>query len=559
MQPNAPDRPGPNRLLRRYAPIVVVVVVVAIVAVVLGTRSGGGGGKTNVTTKPAANGEPPLFDSHSKTNWGPSCDTRTGRVAVPLLYAPPCVPLFNGDNGGATAPGVTKDTITIAVYETQPDPLQQAFFEQSRADEDVKKEEATQQAYADFFQSHYETYGRKIKLVFVKGSGGDSDDNAAKADAIKVATQIHAFASWGGPAMTSAYADELAARHVLCIADCLLAEPQKFVDDRAPYIWPTEPSFEQDSIHWSEFIAKELAGRNADRAGDPAMQSKPRRFGVLRYDDGQGTFAGTVKSVKDRLLAYKVPLTADVSYSFDLNRAAEEARNVIAQLKAAGVSSVLLAADPVMPTFFTGEATKQGFFPEWIVLGTVFTDTTLFGRNYDQKQWAHAFGVSFLPARGATGTDDLANVLTWQTGKPPAAKTYKLLVQAPLIFFTGLHLAGPHLSPETFRDGLFRYPAATTGPTHLHFSWGRHGIWAGTDYFGGDDAALIWWDPNAVGPDELGYVDKGMYQYSYMGKRFLPGQWPRGNPDVFNPATSVSVFSSLPPADRPPSYPPPPH
>src|SRR5258708_1564532 len=144
MQPSAPNRPGPNRMLRRYAPIIAVVVVIAIVAVVLGTR-GGGGGKTNITTKPAVNGEPPLFDPHAKTDWGPNCDTHTGRVAVPLLYAPPCVPLFKGDNGGITAPGVTNDTITVAVYETQPDPLQQAFFEQTRADEDVKKEEATQQ------------------------------------------------------------------------------------------------------------------------------------------------------------------------------------------------------------------------------------------------------------------------------------------------------------------------------------------------------------------------------------------------------------------------------
>src|ERR1700694_1242587 len=118
MQPNAPDRPGPNRLLRRYARIVVVVVVVAIVAVVLGTRSSGGGGKTNVTTKPAANGEPPLFDSHSKTNWGPNCDTRTGRVAVPLLYAPPCVPLFNGDNGGGAAPGGAQGRATTPVLRT---------------------------------------------------------------------------------------------------------------------------------------------------------------------------------------------------------------------------------------------------------------------------------------------------------------------------------------------------------------------------------------------------------------------------------------------------------
>jgi hypothetical protein len=50
-----------------------------------------------------------------------------------------------------------------------------------------------------------------------------------------------------------------------------------------------------------------------------------------------------------------------------------------------------------------------------------------------------------------------------------------------------------------------------------------------------------------------------MYRYSHMGKRFLPGQWPSGIADVFNPATSVTVLDPLPAADTPPSYPPPPH
>ena len=70
---------------------------------------------------------------------------------------------------------------------------------------------------------------------------------------------------------------------------------------------------------------------------------------------------------------------------------------MIAKLKSAGVTSVILAGDPVFPTFLTKEATAQGYFPEWVVLGYAFTDTAVFGRQYDQQQWAHAFGVSLLP------------------------------------------------------------------------------------------------------------------------------------------------------------------
>src|SRR2546425_1252948 len=51
-------------------------------------------------------------------NWGPNCNTATGRVTLPGRDVSPCVPVFTGDNGGDIAPdhGVTKSTIRIARY-----------------------------------------------------------------------------------------------------------------------------------------------------------------------------------------------------------------------------------------------------------------------------------------------------------------------------------------------------------------------------------------------------------------------------------------------------------
>jgi hypothetical protein len=49
-----------------------------------------------------------------------------------------------------------------------------------------------------------------------------------------------------------------------------------------------------------------------------------------------------------------------------------------------------------------------------------------------------------------------------------------------------------------------------------------------------------------------------MYAYANNGRRYLPGQWPTGEPDVFDPASSVTLFRQLPPNDTPPSYPSPP-
>jgi len=54
----------------------------------------------------------------------------------------------------------------------------------------------------------------------------------------------------------------------------------------------------------------------------------------------------------------------------------------------------------------TQEATRQGYGPEWVLLGAggasgglTGADTTFSGRTYDQTQWAHAFGLSFSGAR----------------------------------------------------------------------------------------------------------------------------------------------------------------
>src|SRR5450759_1352171 len=290
-----PERPqrspsGVRKVATRYLPVVAVIAVIAVVVTIIGSGSGGGN-----RPAPAKQGALPLtFDEASargvNVNWGPTCDTSTGRVAVPFSSAPPCVEPPRGANGGATAPGVSADTINVVLYQQQPDVLQNAFFQQTGSDASLTAEARTTQAYVDFFQAHYETYGRKVHLITFRATSSPDDDVAAKADAITVATQLHAFASFGGPSLTPAYADELAARHVLCLGDCVLAVSTSFVQARAPYVWPTLPTPEQASQDWAPFVYQQLNGRPAVHAGDPTLRRQTRRFGVVHFDDGTGTF-----------------------------------------------------------------------------------------------------------------------------------------------------------------------------------------------------------------------------------------------------------------------------
>jgi hypothetical protein len=302
-----------------------------------------------------------------------------------------------------------------------------------------------------------------------------------------------------------------------------------------------------------------LKDRPARYAGEAAFTKKSRVFGLVRFDESFAGFQQAGKTFVKLLRQRGVTLAADAPYELDLARAQENARNTIAKMKSAGVTTVMFAGDPLTPGYLTTEATAQKYFPEWVDLGAAYSDTSLFGRTYDQRQWKHAFGVSSLYVPTPQRLDQYADVISWQSGKPPAAKTYKVLVQAPLIFFTAVHLAGPDLTPQTFRDGLFRFPSTRTEASQIHLSWGHHGIWPNTDYFGADDATVIWWNPDAKGIDEVGNAGTGMWEFADRGKRYLPAQWPAHAPALFDASTSVTSFDAFPPGQGPPSYPSPAH
>ena len=91
-------------------------------------------------------------------------------------------------------------------------------------------------------------------------------------------------------------------------------------------------------------------------------------------------------------------VTESVSFALDPATLQEQASSAIAKFKAAGVTSVLFSGDPISPRDFTREATAQGYYPEWVHIGSVLADTNIFARTYDQEQW-RMFSVSPLAAR----------------------------------------------------------------------------------------------------------------------------------------------------------------
>ena len=489
-------------------------------------------------------------------DWGSRCDHKTGRLEMPTVYAPPCVPLARpgANNGGATANGVTDTTVNVVYYQPQPGGLTSVI--QGAAGTPAQGL-ATVQAYVAMFNHIFEMYGRHVNLIPFTASGADTDPVAAHADAITVAEQDHAFASINGPGETNAYEVELARLHVLCMACGDSATYGQIAQD-APYQWANLPTADTSLFETVDYVASKLNGKDAVWAGDPKMHTRKRKFMVVNEisePPAPGT-AELTQVLTQKLTAGHVDMTSPTTlkYTLDLTTLPAQAATLAEKLKSSGATSVIFAGDPIMPIYLTRACAQIGYFPEWIITGIVLTDTSALGRYYTQSEWAHAFGVSSLAVPIPIDTGDAYRLYRWWYG----AKTQPASVAAPAIIppimqlFEGIQLAGADLDATTFATGLFRAPPAGGGPTSSLDAYGFQGAAPLPSYSSPADYTFIWYDATAKGPDEEGVQGSGLMRYVNGGARYKAGTVPPGPVRMFSVAGSVTSYAT--PPDLAPSY-----
>jgi hypothetical protein len=469
-------------------------------------------------------------------------DTGT-RVQFP--WAVQCVEKFRGDNGGTTSKGVFRDKIRVAYYVTQ-DPLIIGATKAAGGCGERACAVDYAETYTKWFRKYFETYGRDVEIVFVNASGRENDVTAAKNDARRIAAlDPPVFASVNGPGEAgTSFAEELAAHKILCLNACGITVPQEFYNKNAPYVWGTLMSAEQAHLHRAEYIGKRLAGRKARWAGDSLTRNRVREFGIVWFDNDRGDYAPGNKFLREELERYGVKVKANIRYT-NIEGCQINATNIVSQLQTKNVTTVIMTTDPLCPIWLTKAARGQRATWEYFVTGAIFTDTNNFGRLYDQEQWQRAFGVSFLQP-------DVKNEFEYWY------KMYKEInpegdpkEEAPVVLshfqqlFTGAHLAGPRLTPFTFRQGMARaiatggtvtLPRRTYGPKTIRgFSF--------FDYNAYDDMTELWWDPNTTDPNGR----SGAYWYLRGGKRYLWGQWPTTEPRAFTKQGATTGYPGRPP------------
>ena len=437
-------------------------------------------------------------------------------------YSPPCM-TFTGDNGGATSRGVTgTDIVLSARIGGLPDFSQAPSDNGPGATFRVKPEEIkrTMEGLADYFNSRFQFYGRKLKLAFYDGKGSFTTElqgggqEEVEADAVKVAEELKAFAELNG--FTAPFGDALARRGVVSFgAPYMSAE---WLAARRPYIWSpaTDCTFIQETV--SDYVNKKLARRPAAFAGG-ALKGKPRTIAVIAPENPW--YQQCVDAGERVAKAAGNPNQARIAYKLDFNTLSNQAASVIAKLRSENITTVVCGCDPAFPIFLTSKAQEQGYQPEWIITGAALVDLDVLGQLYQQDQWSHAFGVSFLgalePLRGTLGYSAFKIA---RPNEEPSSLVDILYYQMYLLSL-GVQMAGPALTPETFERGMYSYPGGSGPLGTWKFTPGR--------YTPTQDAREIYWDRNKTSPQN---GDKGSYVETEPGRRHRPGQWSTRDPAI---------------------------
>jgi hypothetical protein len=501
----------------------------------LDNSGGGGGGATGSGPGSAVGGSTYEFGK------GGHCRPDGRQISIERV-APPCVNWIGKDNGGTTSSGVTKDKILVVRYIAQTDPATQAILEGAQLADDPAIVKHAYEALFTYFNQHWETYGRQVVFQDFNASGPAENEEQAKADAVKIATEIKPFAVWGGG---KEFTNELAARNIICI--CTVTLSSEYYQSNPPYIFGSLPTSTEYAQHLGEYVGKKLWNRQAKFVGQgfSPTQTAKRKFGLIYLEGIKGKADPEGKRAKDALVAEMAKYGAKfgdgdtIAYTYDPGRNQRDLTTMITKLHADGVTSVMMFVDPLYPILITNEATRQGYFPEWIITGSGLSDTTAAGRLYDQAQWSHAFGISPLWITWATVSKSYG-YREAHHGDPNMADgdegvLINIYASVPRLIFTGVMMAGPKLTPQSYANGMFSYPKSGGTPaTPLSYFTRAYPT-------GIKDFMEIYYDGSKSGIDERGLQGQGEIMKMHLGKRYTQGQWDTKETDAFNDPTAVST------------------
>ncbi|MCA1711550.1 MAG: hypothetical protein LC789_07915 [Actinobacteria bacterium] len=401
-------------------------------------------------------------------------------------YAPPCVAAYSGNNGGATSYGVSRSTITLSyrIGNSASDAAITAATGTAAPPRDADYVKDLQ-LYIDFFNKQFELYGRKVVLKTFEGKGDyiqeDQGQGADKAQAdAGTARGLGAFGDITYQLRGSnPYWSGLAQQKVVAWGP--LGFPDSYYQQKAPYWWSYTPSGSDLAQWFGNATCRRLAGLKAIFSADPTIAAKDRKFGLVHPNNPE--YEAIADEMKRVFQGCGVKLEKEASYSINVAQFQSQATNVMAQMQAAGVTTLLCYCDPVIPIFLGNAGQSQKYEPEWV--------QPYWGDPQARQPYGGQWHGVMVP--GGQWPEENANealkVFRLAGGDKPLENQYAAAYATLLQVFQSLQAAGPELTPQNLQRGTFSLPDSTGFAGRWTYRTGAHA------FTPVDDAPVGWFDP----------------------------------------------------------------
>ena len=216
--------------------------------------------------------------------------------------APPCAGYFDGDNGGVTYQGVTKDEVRILWYLDgggqylgpggfEPAPIKKYQDLGKPADPNDPDDDFVYtrvlRNWQRYFNERFQTYNRFVHFYVYWGDETDSSPEKRRADAADNYNRIKPFAVLSQARDNQDdYLDAMAQRGVMNFGS-VAGRPASFFRKYRGLVWGYFPSIEQQAEQFSSFVCKKVVPFPVSFSGNAEKQGQKRVLGLLYTNDPQ--------------------------------------------------------------------------------------------------------------------------------------------------------------------------------------------------------------------------------------------------------------------------------
>jgi len=465
--------------------------------------------------------------------------------------APPCVAHFEGDNGGATYRGVDRDAIRIVFYWDGGfnDAVTSRGQEQRPVDECTDLHETPpsddEHVYLrelrnlqTYFNTRYQTYDRVAHFILCFDPSGTANPETRRADAVRHLQEQNPFAVLPYPGtIVDDYIDVAASQGAL-VFGARGGLRESYFQTYPGQIWGYLPSLEEQVRLYADFVCTQVVPYPVSFAGSGIELGQPRVLGLLRsgdetvpqYRDFAAYARSEIESCGGEFVDERsFPIAESTSGTDATERPGVDNNTAsitnMTAFQQEGVTTIIWPQG--MEAQHSKAAARNGYYPEWVIAGDRFHDSFWNAQDQDQDVWdEHAWVVSPALLEGPVESGDCYRAILEANPNSPDAGfvcSFYTWYQDLRQLFTGIQVAGPHLTPESMNRGFHAIPAIPSSDPSVPACFYRPG-----DYTCVKDGVAMWWDRDGVVPaaSATDASRPGCWRMNEGGLRHFAGDWP---------------------------------